>query len=490
MKADSEPSNFDQPPLDSRAPRHKTSILGGAPAKRSILQRKASQKKFQLKELNNGKVILISALFAAVFSPFNGIQNFLHEIMKEYGYNNLGLLALGIFYISFGVGGLFTTQFSTSCDYKYTFLLSILPMSLFFGSLWFSITCDKLNDSLCSPSTIYLIVFGCSVVAGFGTSLLWITKSIYVTDSSTPLNKGKMFGIFYAIAQWTQLTGIVMTAIIFYVYGADTLFFVTMFLCGAASVLSFGVSKPDRTGGDYEMMYELPGVGGQSSLALDGEENLLQKSDVTIPRMDHFTRTFLWKCLTTQKMASFYPLFVASACNISLFVTYLATDVLEVLKEQADGETRFSHLATKVMLIFLALGLGEILADKFFAAKINTNKEAALSLVYKVFLVTAILHLILTNVNWYSLYVPLAFLYGVGDSGSQAVIGGLITMKFFERFEPFTCFRIAYFTFLGGFLILNILFANSAPAISFTIFIISIVFAWLNNYKFFTTVGM
>lgn len=296
-----------------------------------------------------------------------------------------------------------------------------------------------------------------------------------------------MFGVFSSIAPWTYLIGPVFTGLILHDFGAKSLFKVIIYVCILTSLMALGVKKPEKDSGDVQLMIELSGLRGNDITPMVSDVPGTQNSSVVIPRMEFYTREFFWNCLTSQKMKIFYPLFLTSACNFSIFIAYLSSDVFGILKEaNTTVESHFHHEVGVIAWVFLAFGLGEILADRFFSAKVQTNKEAALSLVYKVFLVCAILHLIQHAWMWYPLYLPLAFLYGVGDAGSQEVIGGLISMKFVERFEPFTCFRIVYFGSLGTFFLIHLVFSQGAPVVSFVLFIFLIVFAWLNNYKFFT----
>jgi len=492
MKSESEGGTYNHN-IPSLNPQRKTSVVsGGVPLRKSNPLRRLSTKKTAIKDLNNSKVILISVIFVMVLAPFNGFQNVLHELLKEYGYPNLGLLSLAVFYLSLGLGSFVTPQHCKKYNYKYTFFIALLPMVLFFASQWLLIACTTEKFSICATPAIYLICFACALLAGIGTSLLWITMTVYVTECSNPLNKGKMFGIFNIITQFTQIIGISLACVLLSNFGASFYFEVIILCCLAGTILALLLQKPETDVSDMHLL-ELSNFTApvRDSLLPQDEERLLpQSSDVGIPRMENFTQRFFWKCLGMQKTLIFYPLFLTSAYNVSLFVTYLASDVFEALKfGDATPDAHFSQKFMKVLVVFLALGLGEILADKVFSSKINTDKKEALSLTYKIFLICGILHIIANSIGSFVLYIPIGFFYGLGDGGSQLVIGGLISMKFLERFEPFTCFRIIYFTSLGGFFILHLLLIKGAATVSFVIFIVLIGYAWVNNYKFFTTLS-
>jgi len=481
----------DQTTQDPNRIIRKPSIVSGVPSRRSIANRRSSQRRLNLKDLNYHKVLLLSMIFAMVFSPFNGIQNILHGLMKEYEYTNIGLLSLAVFYLAFGIGSFFTPQLSTKLDYKFSFCLSIAPMVSFFGAMWLLISCSDNNYSICNTSTMYLLVFGSATIAGFGTSLLYIVQSIYLTDCSNPINKNKMFGMISTSSQLAQALGAIFTCLLLPNFGASPFFVIVIILCSAAAVLALWLRTPEKDTENPEYFMEVPltfplqeAAGSNNDL----EAKLLQqKSDVSIPQMDSFTSKFFWNCLNKNKMTIFYPLFLASACNFSLFVSYLASDVYEVLKQKSDSEDLyFSRKLMQIVLVFFALGLGELFSGKVFASRIYSNKRDALSLTYKIFIACGILHIIFNSIGSYILYIPLGFLYGLGDAGSRDVIAGAISMKFIERFEPFTCFRIVYFTSLGGFFILHLLIMKGAPTVSFIFFIFLTLYAWVNNYRFFT----
>ena len=488
MRTDQDSETLAQPPTNL-APIRKPSVVSGVPSRRSIANRRSSQRRLNLKDLNYHKVLLISVIFGMVFSPFNGIQNVLHGLMKEYGYNNIGLLSLAVFYLAFGIGSFFTPQLSTKLAYKYTFFVSTAPMIAFFGAMWLLISCTDGSYSICNTSTMYLFVFGCATIAGFGTSLLYIAQSIFLTDCSNPINKSKMFGMISTSSQLAQAVGALFTCLLLPNFGASPFFLIVIVICIAATVLTLWLKTPEKDSENPEYFMEVPLTFPlQDYPPNDLETRLLQqKSDVSIPHMDSFTSKFFWNCLNKNKMTIFYPLFLASACNFSLFVSYLASDVYDVLSKTSDSEDRyFSHKLMQIVLVFLALGLGEIFSSRFFHKKIYQNKRDALSLTYKIFIACGILHIICNSIGSYILYIPLGFLYGVGDSGSRDMIAAAISMKFIERFEPFTCFRIVYFTSLGGFFILHLLIMKGAPTVSFIFFIFLTLYAWVNNYRFFT----
>jgi len=160
MKSESESGTYGH----NLPPQRKTSIVsGGVPLRKSNPLRRLSTKRPVTKDLNNTKVILISTIFVMVFAPFNGFQNVLHELLKEYGYTNLGLLSLAVFYISLGLGSFVTPQHCNKYDYKYTFFAALLPMGLFFASQWLLIACTTENFSVCNTSALYLICFVCAI---------------------------------------------------------------------------------------------------------------------------------------------------------------------------------------------------------------------------------------------------------------------------------------------------------------------------------------
>jgi len=429
-------------------------------------------------------VKLLGIIFLLILAIFNGIQNILFVVMEQFDMEYLSLTILGIFYISFGLSGLLTPQYSRTFSYRITFAIAIIPMFFYFLSFAYSTGCQSKSNG-CNKIIEILFLFVSAVLGGIGCSLLWMTQTIYLTDCSNPYNKTSIFHRFTSITQWSQLVGNVFIGIVLYFSNGKILFELALLIIFTCAILSLKLSNPEKVKLELEVGSELlttPKSKSNNS-SCSTPRSAPRVSNVTIPNMNYFSIRYLLQFLTNTKMRLFYPLFGISAFNVSLFIVYMAQNLHIVLQNE-----KYIEVILDIEFAFIFLGIGSILAGKVFTPSyVEKDKKKALQMHYRIMTINTILNLIAFTTKSYKVFLCCAFIYGFIEVTSNIITSHLLSYKFMERFEPFTCYRVLFFFFLGCSIILNLILCYIASPLSLILMFVLCLFGCITVSNFFTS---
>jgi MFS family permease len=124
--------------------------------------------------------------FLLLFFAFNTAQALQSEVNE-----NVGIIALGLLYLAFSFSSLFgATHLTNKLSAKYAVAIG--------GACYI--------PYLAANIKVYnWVLFICSIINGFGASLLWTGQGVYITQNSNPENQGVHSGVFWGLFQLNSL---------------------------------------------------------------------------------------------------------------------------------------------------------------------------------------------------------------------------------------------------------------------------------------------
>lgn len=400
---------------------------------------------------NLPKIVFLAGVFLLIFSAYNPVQNMVSVLFKQLGEDYLGIFAMIVVNQCYGIGSLISPIVAPRLSYRTVFAscAAAFVIFIFIGQLISS--CAVASSSLlCHTSMIYSLMMGASILAGFGMAFIWFTCSVYIQASANESNKGKMFGIFGAIHQSSNITGALLSLVLLKFFGVKG-FFMSQALLGCCAAALFTMVK-------------------------NPQEHLLPQTSekpkpVDMQRLLHFMKK--------DKMKGYFPLFMLSGYSFSFFVNNLSKMSNNTVQHLPQEEAN-----VKIGYVLLVFGIAELGASLVCGQIFDRSKRLALKVSIGFAFLVAIINFIGFTWNSYFMFFPVAICFGFLDSGTQVVIGALLASRFNEKYEQFAIFRFVQAMFQSFYFLLFLVLENTAPQIMFLLYLIIAWYAWKhrNNY--------
>eukprot|EP01016_Furgasonia_blochmanni_P009054 TRINITY_DN13745_c0_g2_i3.p1 TRINITY_DN13745_c0_g2~~TRINITY_DN13745_c0_g2_i3.p1 ORF type:complete len:515 (+),score=117.20 TRINITY_DN13745_c0_g2_i3:1-1545(+) len=386
------------------------------------------------KYANIGKLIFLSFNFLILFTAFNSSQNIITKIYEQLGHQNLGRYSIVAIYVGLACSNIFLPSLVRKLGFRTSFFLSSIGYVLTLLAGIMTCSCERFKDRqlfFCENATIlYAVNIATSLICGFAAAILWGTQGKYVTDISTPENKGLFFGIFWAIMNSSMLTGNSLSYGAFYVLD-QYYYYCLLSGMGIVAMLGFLLLPNVALGGDKKT-FEEPLL--KTTNNADSEE---QKTSValTISRMGKFIQD-----------AKFYPLILFTIFEglIPSFYMGFMYKIVDNSLEATDDATQNRQVA----FVLMALGFSELLAGMLFGKVIDKiNKVKAGIFVCLTVEAALIVSIIAWEKQWYGLCFVAAFLWGFSDSPMKTLTSYFYSKDFGGSLEAFGVLRL--FSALG-----------------------------------------
>ena len=415
---------------------------------------------------NKGKVIYLGFLFFLIFTIFNGLQNIITLLYTQLGFASLGAFTMLTIFASRAISNLFGPAFADKFAYNITFFVSSSSVLLFLAIGRVATVCaEHMNHEQvgCSDYFLYTLHFLAASLFGFFGSILWATQSSYVNECASVTNKGKLFGIFWSFMALSQISGNALTTVVLKENDASRLFDVYISIATIGIGLFMFVQTPEKPeageedNGIVENKFaknidhqHLP-IEDQCKVENDildeaSEKNnevrpttsssplQMKDSDSTVDPESDVIR-FL-KFFKHPKIISCLPLFLLQGYAFTIFITNMSLMVYQSLEEGAKNEKN-----QKVGIIFLVFGLSEVFAGQVFGYLFDKFKRYCVTLycIINIACILSIYTAYVTSLYW--VFIITAFLFALSDVGGETVIGGLLSLRFTQKVEPFVVFR-------------------------------------------------
>jgi hypothetical protein len=174
-------------------------------------------------------VIQLSVGFSILFAAFNACNSLISKIYDDLHLSNLGQINTFTMYLCFAFSNLFATKMSSMFKHpKYVVLAgSILYATYYIGGI-FTGLCNTSwfgwrDQGICGEFSLKAINIFFSVVIGvLGGTLLWNGQYAFIVWFSKKSERGRHFGMFYGIAQFSNIIGNGINAVYYSVDGAET----------------------------------------------------------------------------------------------------------------------------------------------------------------------------------------------------------------------------------------------------------------------------
>ena len=132
--------------------------------------------------LNFEKVLMISFGFFIMFIAYLSCQNLASKIMKDLGFESLGLLSVAIIYFAYGCNSMLAVKIIKKFGTRLTLCFSGLSYSFWIGS--FLVPAYKYQkieegvnpDDLVSDNFIIVIFLVSAFILGLGAAPLWVSQ--------------------------------------------------------------------------------------------------------------------------------------------------------------------------------------------------------------------------------------------------------------------------------------------------------------------------
>ena len=417
---------------------------------------------------NNGKVVYLGIVFMLLYTAFNPVQNLMSMLFKQIGEDYLGVFALLVLNQAFAIGSLLAPRLAPKLSYRNAFTLASFTFVLLIAVGKLASNCGGSKEFICQSRSLYVLMLIASVCTGIGSSLLWFCQSVYVVECSTETNKGKMFGIFMALMQSSQITGALLATVLLKQFGVAGFFQVQTILACIATVAFLLVRNPTPLAEKKDDDMYNTSDRGQVELAKGAEE-------------EHDSTSFkhLISFMNRDKMRNYDSASYLIAYSFGFMVTNLSkltSATLEHLSQEEANE--------KVGYVFLALGVFEVVASQVCGTFFDKYKSQSVKMIIVFNLLVVIAQYVGVSFNNYNMFFLAAICYGFCDAGALVVFGALISSKFREKSEPFAIFRFVNSMGQAIFILMFLVLERSRVELQFIVFAFFVAYAWKSIPKF------
>ena len=393
----------------------------------SLLETKLTPEQEELARSNKNicKVLLLAICFLFLFSAFNSASILVTPIYEQLGYNNFGKVSNLLIYVAFGFN-----------DFLVSFELRALSqkLGLFIGSIGYTLfmlggllltSChfheDEATKWWCNSSLIISAnVFG-SVTCGFCAALLWLAMASYIDCCANQYNKGKFFGLFWAIFQSSFILGNLFGAYLLKVFNQYYYFLCMVALATIACCL----------------FLVLPNV-------KDFKAKKEDKPKLTVVQDIKLQMRGVKKFAFMPAFRPLIPYFLFSGFSVAVYSTFESTIIVSTLPAGSSENTKNER--TEIVLI--AQGsmsvITSYLVGKLFDLFDNMKTINSSNFAFLIAMAAA------TVGFYYELYflaVMMGVFWAFGDSSVRLLSNAVIAKDFNGRLEAFAAARV--FTEMG-----------------------------------------
>lgn len=412
--------------------------------------------------LPDGKIFHVAFLgftFMLLYTAYNPVQNMISLLFEEIGEKYLGIYALFVGQLAFAAGSLLAPQIAAKFSYRIGFFIGAFGFVLLIAVGKFASFCSHYKDTfMCQSSSLYVIVTIASCAQGQGSSLIWYMQSLFIFDCSNENNKGRMFGIFMALMQVSQISGAIIATIGLREFGTEGFFMFQTFLSFFSALLFLFVKTPVIPASIHTFNNK-----DKNNSEMLGIEPA--KATSNIKRLIDFSRR--------DKMQSFRPPMLLVAFAFAFMVGAMPKLISLSLKKLPQTE-----INEKVGLIFLVLGCSEVIASQVSGRLYDRNRQLSVKAIIFFNLSVLLINLIAFKTSSYHLYFAAALCFGFCDAGAQIVFSTLLTSKFVEKSEPQAVFRSMTYFASAGFILLFMILEQFSIELQFLSFAIVVIYAW------------
>ena len=241
------------------------------------------------------RLMKLAVGFLLLYTAYFSTANVLSLVLQQNGYGSLGFYSVGMVYISWGIGGIFSTTIVKRLGPK----LSIF-LGSFSNAVWiFShIATIFLRDQWIQP-LVWALVFAASMFNGFFNGPMWVAAVRYVFDCAVSKdNYAYCLSVFWVFFVSSQIVGNSLASYVFFRWNQLSFFCITGSLATAASFYF------------CQLAYEKDKV-------VDLEENLLEKEERAAPLKEDLRE--LWQLLLLPKMRLVIPQIFFTGMSISYY---------------------------------------------------------------------------------------------------------------------------------------------------------------------------
>jgi MFS family permease len=379
------------------------------------------------------------------------------EALDENGYNRLGFITLAALYITFALVSPFTTPLIAKLGAK---------RSMWLGSFWYfwwviaGLFPLILGHSHTSKVIVWVIMVVAGMINGFGGAVLWIGQGKYVTECSTPQNKGFHFGIFWSVLMLSQILGSAISAFLLHKF-SQKVFFATM---GVVSLWGFWIfltlTKP------VDENIDLDEIEGKQSLLSNTDDEFVE-DDKDTSSMQHiklnetpqtnldqikeeghqYTFMSTLRLFATVKMIKVIQFMLITGFVLAYFATFLPKLIANTVPIKSEK-------LSKSLYWMIVLGVGEVIGG-FLHGKIIDKTSNKFGVFFAMCVLTITVGLTIythSRQSYDFLWFFVAFGGGLWDSIFHTSIGAIWGSQFDNDIEPFAIFKFiqsfAVFVFL------------------------------------------
>ena len=391
---------------------------------------------------NTAKVIYLGILFLILFTIFNGLQNVIFIIYTEMGYANLATFLMLTLFISRAFSNLIGPAFADKYAYNLTFLVASSSILIFLlaGKLTaLCATTENQNNAKCSQNLLYFIHLVAGVIFGFFGSILWAAQSAYVNQCASHHDKGKFFGLFWSFMAGSQIFGSILTASILDNKGISGLFnfYILVSIIGVG-LFAF-VRKPDATDNDLNVPNEflstdIDGIGALNNENMAYSQNLRDRDRVRESNKSDVKK--ILKFFFNEKIGACIPLFILQGYAFTIFIK-----TIPILTYYSFNNATTTEMNDKLGLIFFIFGFSEVMAGEIIGYIFDKFTNYSITIYCWITLICIISIFTAYMTDFYWVYIITAIAFAFADVGGETIIGGLLSLRFEEKIEPFVVFR-------------------------------------------------
>jgi len=198
-------------------------------------------------------VTYMGFIFMLLFSAFNTSQNMLPEIYSQkLKLSYLGNTTIMVLYIVLGSSNIIIGKVMDYLTFKRAMFIATWGYILFLAGGVIATSCEDNEDrAICSEGALVALNLIFAAIVGFLSCIIWVAQVGYVSALCDEHSKAKFFGIFWALLQFSQVLGNVLTAILLNYVSHFTYFIILLILASGSALLFLllpHVDKPPEQG--------------------------------------------------------------------------------------------------------------------------------------------------------------------------------------------------------------------------------------------------
>jgi len=401
---------------------------------------------------NFPKVLFLAVVFLIIFSAYNPVQNMVSMLFKQLGEAYLGIFAMVVVNQTYGIASFIVPVVGPKLSHRKVFIVcsGCFVLFIYIGKIISSCADDK-SSFICQSYVIYSMMIAASIFTGFGLAFIWFTCSVYLQACCNENNKGRIFGVFGAIHQSSNLTGAFLTLILLKWFGVGGFFFVQALVGVVAAILFTRVTAPLKS----------------------------EQSSQEAPKSDPANFNKLIHFMTLEKMKAYYPLIMLSSYSFGYLVSNLAKMTSRTVDYLPADEAN-----VRVSYVMVWFGICELIGSLVTGTIFDKSRELAVKVIMGFSFLVAFLNFVGFQWSWYFMYFPISLCFGFLDSGMQSVLGALLASRFPDKSEQFAIFRFVQGMYQAFFFLVVLLLEQISPYLMFIVQLLMTFYAWSYRSKY------